>query len=54
MGLHQPLPERRKYVESGFVQEEPAYPAITAAAGAGMLVASGMYLFAQLQKGKQD
>jgi FAD/FMN-containing dehydrogenase/Fe-S oxidoreductase len=53
MALHQPLPERRKYVESGFVQAEPSYPAVTAAAGLSVLMASGMYLFAQLQKGNQ-
>ncbi len=51
MALHQPLPERKaRYVEVGFVQEEPGYPVVTAAAGLSVLVASGMYLFAQLQK----
>ena len=54
MALHQPLAERGKYAESGFVQEESSYPAVTAAAGLSMLVASGLYLFAQLQKGKQE
>jgi hypothetical protein len=53
MALHQPLPERRKYVESGFVQQEPSYPALTAAAGLSVLVASGLYLFSQLQKGTE-
>lgn len=51
MALHQPLPARRsKYVESGFVQETPSYPALTAAAGAGMLLAGGMYF---LSRGQQ-
>lgn len=52
MALHQPLPSRKaRYIEAGFVQEEAAYPAVSAAAGLSVLMASGLYLFAQMQKG---
>lgn len=52
MALHQPLSEsKRKYVEAGFVEEEPTYSAL-AATGLGLLMASGAYLFSQMQKEK--
>jgi Fe-S oxidoreductase len=37
MALHQPLKPSKKYIETGWVQQEPSYPALTAAAGAGLL-----------------
>ncbi|MGH9611225.1 MAG: hypothetical protein ACRD34_16285, partial [Bryobacteraceae bacterium] len=44
MALHQPLRAPKKYIETGWVQQEPAYPAVTAAAGIGLLAAGGLYL----------
>lgn len=44
MALHQPLPPRKKYIETGWVQPEPSYPLMTAAAAAGLLAAGGMLL----------
>lgn len=44
MAMHQPLPPRKKYVESGFVQAEPSYPALTATAAAGLLLGAGLLL----------
>jgi hypothetical protein len=46
MAMHQPLPPLKKYIETGFVQREPAYPALTAtvAAGAGLLLGAGLFL----------
>jgi Fe-S oxidoreductase len=47
MALHQPLPSpRRKYIELGFVQEQPSYPAVTATAAASLL-AGGLLLFSR-------
>jgi Fe-S oxidoreductase len=43
MALRQPLPPPKKFIETGWVQEEPAYPALTAAAGLGLLAAGGLY-----------
>ncbi len=46
MALHQPLKRSGKYVEDGYVQEEPAYSALTtagAAVGIGLLLAGGTY-----------
>ncbi|HXR76929.1 MAG TPA: heterodisulfide reductase-related iron-sulfur binding cluster, partial [Bryobacteraceae bacterium] len=52
MALHQPLPPRKsKYVEAGFVQERPSYPVMTATAGAGMLLAGGLYLLSRKNAG---
>jgi Fe-S oxidoreductase len=48
MALHQPLPAPKRYVESGWVQEEPSYPVLTAAT-AGLLVAAGIALWNQLR-----
>ena len=48
MALHQPLPAPKKYIETGWVQEEPAYPIMTAAA-AGLLVASGIALWNRMR-----
>ena len=44
MALHQPLKPSKKYIETGWVQEEPSYPALTAAAGAGLLAAGALLL----------
>jgi hypothetical protein len=52
MALHQPLPRKKKYIETGWVQEEPAYPVTTAAAGAGLLIASGMLLMNRMKNGQ--
>jgi hypothetical protein len=47
MALHQPLPPRkRKFIEVGWVQEEPAYPIAPIATGASLLLA-GSYLLLQ-------
>ena len=51
MALHQPLPQRKKYVETGWVQEEPGYPVMTAAA-VGVLVAGGVALWSRIRNGK--
>lgn len=49
MALHQPLPRKRRYIEIGWVEEEPSYSLVTAMAGAGLLIASGMLLITALQ-----
>jgi Fe-S oxidoreductase len=42
MAMRQPLDLRRhEYIETRFVQEEPAYPVLTAVLGAGALLAAG-------------
>jgi FAD/FMN-containing dehydrogenase/Fe-S oxidoreductase len=52
MAFRQPLDARRKkYVESGFVQEPASYPVLTAAVGAGLLLAGGWFM-ASRQKTK--
>ncbi len=51
MALHQPLPPPKKYIETGWVQAEPAYPVMTAAA-AGVLVAGGVALWKQMRNGR--
>jgi Fe-S oxidoreductase len=53
MALHQPLPPPKKYIETGWVQPEPAYPVMTAAA-AGLLVASGVALWNRMRNEKQE
>jgi hypothetical protein len=50
MALHQPLPRPKKYVEIGWVQEEPSYPFL-AAAGAGLLAAGGVALWKRMRDG---
>lgn len=37
----------KKYIESGFVQEEPSYPLAAAGVGAGLILAAGILLFRQ-------
>jgi FAD/FMN-containing dehydrogenase/Fe-S oxidoreductase len=49
MARHQPLAPPKKYIETGWVQEEPAYPVMTAAA-AGLLVAGGVALWNRMRK----
>jgi hypothetical protein len=44
MAMHQPLPPLKKYIETGFVQPEPSYRALTATAGAGLLLGAGLFL----------
>jgi hypothetical protein len=44
MALHQPPARRKTYIETGWVQEEPSYPLVTAAAAAGLLAVGGMLL----------
>jgi FAD/FMN-containing dehydrogenase/Fe-S oxidoreductase len=44
MALHQPLPRRRKYIETGWFQEEQSYPVLAAAAAAGLVAAGAVYL----------
>ncbi|HEX8712653.1 MAG TPA: FAD-linked oxidase C-terminal domain-containing protein, partial [Terracidiphilus sp.] len=42
MGLDQPQPlTRRKYIETGFVQQEPSSPVAVATVGAGLILAAG-------------
>ncbi len=51
MALHQPAPVRKnKFVESGWVQEEPSYPLLTATASAGLLLAGGLFLMSKVRK----
>jgi Fe-S oxidoreductase len=52
MALRQPLPQRHRYIETGWIQEEPSYPAMTAAAGAGLLVAGGVLLMNRMKSGQ--
>jgi FAD/FMN-containing dehydrogenase/Fe-S oxidoreductase len=48
MALQQPVPPRKnKYVEAGWVQEAPSYPILTATAGAGLLLASTLFLLSK-------
>lgn len=51
MALHQPLPPPKKYIENGWIQEEPSYPVMTAA-GAGLLIAGGVALWKTMRNGK--
>lgn len=44
MALHQPLKPSKKYIETEWIQREPSYPVLTAAAGVGLLAACGMFL----------
>jgi hypothetical protein len=45
MAFHQPPDARkRKYAESGFVQETPSYAPLTATLGAGLVLASAWLL----------
>ncbi len=44
MALRQPLSQPKKYIETGWVQERPAYPLLTAATGAGLLAAGALLL----------
>ncbi len=44
MGLHQPPARSKRYIEAGFVQEEPGYPVLTAAGAVGALVAGAFLL----------
>jgi Fe-S oxidoreductase len=43
MALHQPLKPSKRYIETGWVQSEPSYPVLTAAAGAGLLAAGAFF-----------
>ena len=52
MALHQPLTPKKKFIETGWVQEEPSYPLVTAAAGASLLVAGGMLLMNRTKSGQ--
>ena len=57
MGMRQPLDLRRnEYIETRFVQEEPSYPVVTAALGAGALLAAGVVSpkFVSESRGKQQ
>ncbi len=48
MALHQPVPVRKnRAIETGWVQETPSYPIMTATAGAGLLIAGGLFLFSK-------
>jgi Fe-S oxidoreductase/FAD/FMN-containing dehydrogenase len=52
MALHQPLARRKTYIETGWVQEEPSYPVVTAAATAGLLALGGMLLMNRMNNGR--
>ncbi len=52
MALHEPVPPSRRFVEAGWVQEEPPYP-VAAAASAGLLIAGGLALWKGMQNGAQ-
>ncbi len=48
MALRQPdAQSTKKYIESGFVQEEPSYPLAAAGVGAGLILAAGILLAAR-------
>ncbi len=50
MALHQPVPVRKnRAIETGWVQETPSYPIMTATAGAGLLIAGGLFLLSKAQ-----
>ncbi len=53
MGLHQPPSRKKKYIETGFVQEEPSYPVLTAAGAVGVL-AAGAFLFLGREKPRRN
>lgn len=54
MALRQPLDLRpRQFIEAGFVQENPAYPALTATVGTGLLVAGGVLFEILRRRGAQ-
>jgi hypothetical protein len=42
MALHQFLPQRKRYIETGSVQQEPSYRMLSAAVTPGLLPAGGM------------
>ncbi len=44
MALHQPLEPPKKYIETGWVQERPAYPLLTVATGASLAAAGALLL----------
>jgi Fe-S oxidoreductase len=47
MALHQPQRRKGRYVETGWVQEEPSYPVLTAALGAGAVLLAGSLLLSK-------
>jgi hypothetical protein len=51
MALHQPLPRKKQYIETGWVQEEPSSSLLAAAASAGLLAAGGMMLMSLMRNG---
>ena len=54
MAMRQPLePGKKESIETGFVQENPSYPVLTAAVGASLLAAGG-WLLAGRQKKKSN
>jgi hypothetical protein len=50
MAMHEAAQPSRRYVEMGWIQEEPSYPLVTAAA-TGLLVAGGLALFGRIRDG---
>lgn len=46
MAMHQPL-EKRKYIETGFVQERAPYPTLAMGAAGGIALAGGLYLLSK-------
>ncbi|HEX4809482.1 MAG TPA: FAD-linked oxidase C-terminal domain-containing protein [Bryobacteraceae bacterium] len=51
MARHQaPSPRKKHYVETGWMQETPSYPTLTAAVGAGLLVTGGLLLLSKGEK----
>jgi Fe-S oxidoreductase len=51
MGMRQAAPKKNKYVEIGFVQEEPGYPVLTAAGAVGAFAAAGFLFFGRRPSG---
>jgi hypothetical protein len=55
MAMRQPLDLRRnEYIETRFVQEEPAYPVLPAALGAGAILAAGWMMTASRKAARQN
>lgn len=53
MALHQPLPQKKQYVESGWVQGEPSPALATAAVSAGLIAAGGLVLMSLIRNGRR-
>ena len=53
MALHQPFSQKKQYIETGWIQEQPTSTLITAAASAGLVAAGGMLLMSLAKNGRR-